>query len=211
MTRPGRDGGFTLVELLTVMGILAILLALVIGAAQGIRQHAARTETESTIAAIEAGLAKYFDDWGKFPWWRTPSGQNRAIMGEVRTRRSGEEGPTYAPLDSGDKDKGDPAAACLYAALAMDERNGPYYKGAGGNTKTFPLGRGQYFTVFVDGWGRPIHYFEPRPRKDGEESKFPLLMSEGPRKDIEEDPKTREDNIYNYEPETPPGPGDYTF
>ena len=40
---------FTLVELLTVMGILGILVALVVGAAYGIRRHAARTETEQTL------------------------------------------------------------------------------------------------------------------------------------------------------------------
>jgi len=219
MTAPARDrptGGFTLVELLTVMGILGILVALVVGAAHGIRQHAARTETLQTLRAIQAGLSKYYDDWHKYPWYDDED--DHPLMGMVR--EGDRYQPGYRPLESRDlrADKGDPAAACLYASLAMGERNGPYCAGAGGNVETLPYEDDEEYMVFVDGWGRPIHYFPPPPNPDAPTSDStkaeyymgtPLLMSEGPQKDMPDVDDTKEDNVYNYPVSSPPADDEY--
>jgi len=197
--------GFTLVELLTVIGILAILAALVVGAAHGVREHAANEETLQTLKGIEAGLSKYFDDWNKFPWWKNTT---HPLMGKVY-ESSGRDPRNYVPVSSRDDDKADAASACLYAALTMGELNGPYYPGSGGNVRTLAVEDRSDYKVFVDGWGRPIHYFEPDDKEGGDEAKFPLLMSEGPEKDMPSDNETREDNIYNYLPQSTPGSGDY--
>jgi prepilin-type N-terminal cleavage/methylation domain-containing protein len=223
MTAPSRHGpssGFTLVELLTVMGILGILVALVVGAAYSISQHAARTETEQTLSTIQAGLSKYFDDWHKYPWYEEDNQWGGArfhpLMGQVRGGIREEAG--YRPLDGRDlsRERGDPAAACLYASLAMDERNGPYYTGSGGNVETLTLEEEDKYTVFVDGWGRPVHYFQPPPKPSGEAPagagagdaqyyhSVPLLMSEGPEKDMPGMDDTKEDNLYNYPVDSPP-------
>jgi prepilin-type N-terminal cleavage/methylation domain-containing protein len=219
-SRHGPSGGFTLVELLTVMGILGILVALVVGAAYSISQHAARTETEQTISTIQAGLSKYFDDWHKYPWYNEDNqwggGGPHPLMGRVRGGIREEAG--YRPLDERElsRGRGDPAAACLYASLSMDERNGPYYTGSGGNVDTLTLEGEDRYTVFVDGWGRPIHYFQPPPKPPGEAPSgagtddaqyyrsVPLLMSEGPEKDMPNEAQSREDNLYNYPVESPP-------
>ncbi len=216
-SRHGPSGGFTLVELLTVMGILGILVALVVGAAHGIRQHAARTETEQTLGAIQAGLSKYFDDWHKFPWYDENNqwaGGSHPLMGRVRAGTRTEGG--YRPLDASDQDRGDPAAACLYASLSMEERNGPYYVGSGGNVRTVDFQSGFKYSVFADGWGRPIHYFQPPQKPPGERPagagpsdavyyrSAPLLMSEGPEKDMPGVDETKGDNMYNYSVDSPP-------
>jgi len=223
MNVPARDrptAGFTLVELLTVMGILGILVALVVGAAHGIRQHAARTETLQTLGAIQAGLSKYYDDWHKYPWYEDDNqwggSEQHPLMGMVRGGGRNETG--YRPLTGRDlrSHKGDPAAACLYAALAMGERNGPYYTGSGGSVETLAYKDEEKYVVFVDGWGRPIHYFQPPPKPPADRPSgagaqdaeyymgTPLLMSEGPQKDMPGMDDTKEDNLYNYPVEDPP-------
>ncbi|MEA3367095.1 MAG: type II secretion system protein [Planctomycetota bacterium] len=220
MNVPARDrptAGFTLVELLTVMGILGILVALVVGAAHGIRQHAARTETDQTLRAIQAGLSKYYDDWHKYPWY--DDADDHPLMGMVRGGTRNE--PGYRPLKGRDIQRGDPAAACLYASLAMGERNGPYYTGAGGSVETLAYEDGEGYMVFVDGWGRPVHYFQPiekpaadRPSGAGpQDAEYymgtPLLMSEGPQKDMPDMDDTKEDNVYNYPVSNPPADNKY--
>jgi len=211
-SRPFR--GFTLIELLTVIGILAVLAALVVGAAHGVREHAAHEQTLQTLRGLEAALSRYFDDWNKFPWWTNSSGlpaDIRHLMGKVST----DDDRDYAPLQN--KSEGDPASACLHASLTMDELNGPYYPGAGANVRNFAIDvtgspgydQKEEYKAFVDGWGRPIHYFEPKTKKGtNEKAKFPLLMSEGPEKDMS-DAESREDNIYNYEPRDAPNTSEY--
>lgn len=209
-----RRGGFTLVELLTVMAILGILVGLVVGAGHAILQHAARTETEQTIAGIQAGLSRYFEDWHKYPWYEENDNQwggsgAHPLMGVVREGSRDEAG--YRPLDEQDMERGDPGAACLYASLSMDERSGPYFIGSGGNVQTLAYRRQDRYSVFVDGWQRPIHYFQPPPKPGGERPagattshveyyrSAPLLMSEGPEKDMPDADETMEDNVFNYE------------
>ena len=66
-----RSGpGFTLVELLIVMAILAILGGLVTAAAQTARKRGAVTKAKAAIAALETALQMYQLDMGGYP----PSG-----------------------------------------------------------------------------------------------------------------------------------------
>jgi len=196
--------GFSLIELITVIGILSVLMGLVIGAARDIAQHAAYVETNQTMVGIDVGLSSYFDDWGKFPFHRDVP----PLMGAVSGALDRNATPSYCPVDSRNETKGDRPAAVLYAALNMQERNGPYYRGTGGNIKNMILDD-QSYKVFVDGWGRPIHYFEPYPKPDGEDAQSPLLMSEGPIKDMAGANDTTDDNIPSYPVQRLPQSGDY--
>lgn len=58
---------FTLVELLTVIAIIAILAGLVLSTAGYIQKKAARSRAEAEIAAMEAALESYKADNGIYP------------------------------------------------------------------------------------------------------------------------------------------------
>ena len=63
----GTVRGFTLVELLIVMAILAILGGLVTAAAQSARKRGAVTKAKAAIAALETALQMYQLDLGGYP------------------------------------------------------------------------------------------------------------------------------------------------
>lgn len=66
-TNRGQRAGFTLVELLIVMAILAILGGLVTAAAQTARKRGAVTKAKAAIAAVETALQMYQLDLGGYP------------------------------------------------------------------------------------------------------------------------------------------------
>lgn len=62
-----RRAGFTLVELLTVMAIIAILVGLVLGTAGFAQKAAARKQAATEIKAFEAALEGFKADNGIYP------------------------------------------------------------------------------------------------------------------------------------------------
>ena len=65
--RKNRLASFTLIELLTVMAIIAILAALVLGAGFGVMQKAGRSRAQSEIQAMSTALEGYKIDNGIYP------------------------------------------------------------------------------------------------------------------------------------------------
>jgi prepilin-type N-terminal cleavage/methylation domain-containing protein len=59
--------GFSLVELLVVIGIIAILIALLIPSLSRAREQANRTRCQNNIRQIGQNLAVYVSDYGDFP------------------------------------------------------------------------------------------------------------------------------------------------
>jgi prepilin-type processing-associated H-X9-DG protein len=67
-TRPERNSGaFTLVELLVVIGIIALLLTLLLPALGAAREHANRTKCAANLRSIGQGMAMYTQQYGYYP------------------------------------------------------------------------------------------------------------------------------------------------
>ncbi|HUU10320.1 MAG TPA: type II secretion system protein [Phycisphaerae bacterium] len=71
-TRVGEAGGFTLVELLVVMGIIGMLVALLLPAVSRAIVVVRAAATRNTIHNLSAALESFRDDWGVYP----PSNKN---------------------------------------------------------------------------------------------------------------------------------------
>jgi len=134
------------------MTIMAILVTLMVGAVQGIRNYVARQSTIQILAAIDAALQAYYDDWGRYPYDAT------ATEGPVGAQVDYDVvDPVYNPAASGDVEFKE---ALLYASLLMKRRSGPYLR-----MGTAPVIERQKttggFYLLVDGWKRPIRYRRP--------------------------------------------------
>jgi prepilin-type N-terminal cleavage/methylation domain-containing protein len=62
-----RQGGFTLVELLTVAAVIAILVTITLGAVRGVKERAAIAQARSELAAIAAALEEFKRLYGDYP------------------------------------------------------------------------------------------------------------------------------------------------
>lgn len=96
--RKSARAGFTVVELLVVITIIALLFALTIGGFTYAQRSAARSRTTVAMNAIKSGLERYTTEFGEYPAPQNP-------------------GDTVA---FGDKTYEVGAAAMLYQALSGD-------------------------------------------------------------------------------------------
>src|SRR5436190_23675395 len=72
MTRQNRKTGFTLVELLVVIGIIALLISILLPALNAAKERANRVKCSSNLRQIGQGLLLYANDnKGIYP--RTPA------------------------------------------------------------------------------------------------------------------------------------------
>ena len=62
-----RACSFTLIELMVVMAIVGLLAGILLAAAGGVRNQAARSQAKTEIAALETALRRFQMDNGDFP------------------------------------------------------------------------------------------------------------------------------------------------
>lgn len=104
-----RLHGFTLVELLTVIAIIAILMGLLFPAISIVKEQARKAEAKTACTAIVAACKAYNTEYGKYPvldkatatpadiWFgeSAPSGNNSALFTTLRAKAVGT--PDYNP------------------------------------------------------------------------------------------------------------------
>jgi prepilin-type N-terminal cleavage/methylation domain-containing protein len=61
------QSAFTLIELLTVIAIIAVLMGLLFPALQGAKDQARRAEAATTVRGIVSACKSYYNDYGKYP------------------------------------------------------------------------------------------------------------------------------------------------
>lgn len=61
------QSAFTMLELLTVIAIIAVLAAILLPALNRARQHAWETAARTMISSLESALANYMTDYGNYP------------------------------------------------------------------------------------------------------------------------------------------------
>jgi len=62
-----RETGFTLVEMLVVLGVIAALVAMIVPTLGSVRRHQHLSTCALNLKTIGAALRMYRDDWGGFP------------------------------------------------------------------------------------------------------------------------------------------------
>lgn len=85
-------GAFTLVELLTVLAIIGVLSALLLGSGVHVRETAKVAQAKTELAALAAGLDAYRRQWGDYPWTQDPSEMLQALIGRRGPRGAGGTG-----------------------------------------------------------------------------------------------------------------------
>jgi prepilin-type N-terminal cleavage/methylation domain-containing protein/prepilin-type processing-associated H-X9-DG protein len=80
-SRQRRPSGFSLVELLVVIGIIAVLVSILMPALGRARENARRTQCASNLRQIGAALFMYLNEWKKLPVRPSPldTGQPHAF------------------------------------------------------------------------------------------------------------------------------------
>src|SRR5215210_3376797 len=71
MKRPASQrlspSAFTLIELLTVIGIIAVLMTLLFPAVNAVKENARRMDAKNTCVQIVTAVKQYYQEYGKFP------------------------------------------------------------------------------------------------------------------------------------------------
>ncbi|MHC4783652.1 MAG: type II secretion system protein, partial [Planctomycetota bacterium] len=67
MMKQTRKKGFTIVELLTVMGVIAVLIGLMIPALSLVKDYSKRIQQKAQFHGIDMGLQLYKTEFGSYP------------------------------------------------------------------------------------------------------------------------------------------------
>jgi len=130
-----RERGFTIVELLIVIVVIAILATLVITAYNGVQQRARDAKRVSDVRAIQTAAEAFQSEKGNYPTLV----ELKAATNTVKLDSTLTANIDVAPVTSADKDKYQ-YYRCGTSATAITGVNLVYYEEAGSTTRTKSLG-----------------------------------------------------------------------
>ena len=160
--------GFTLVELLVVISIIAVLMALILGAAQSTTQNAKRTEAQNTCKQIVTAVNAYYTDYAKFPAIAAggSGGQNEGKDVVVGDPGAGAALPNNVLFDTL---RNIPRGANQNSVL--NPRRNVYFAAKSARLSSTGLPRGGFFDKTADGGTPPDNevgcFFDPWGRQFG--------------------------------------------
>ncbi len=124
---------FTLIELLTVIAIIAILAGITFGVIKGVNERAAIGQAKAELAVLSQALEAYKLQYGDYPWTTDKEQFYKALKGEI--------GPKGNPIPNGGGRR-----------LIETSRFSLYLPTVGATPDT----DGVYL---LDPWGRPYNYY----------------------------------------------------
>lgn len=158
---------FTMIELLVVLGIIAILITILVLVGGRVASTGKHSSTLSTIKALDAAMGSIIQDRGRLP---------RAVVRDPRSTTTNEE---YWPIADGSWED-DPAeaekrinSAGWFLQLASEipgasdltgldpELLRPYSPTPPADIQASPDSTQPLFTTPMDGWGNPIRFVHP--------------------------------------------------
>jgi len=133
-----QANAFTLVELLVVIGIIAILMGLLFAGGRAVQQQAKRTQAKNDLAQIVTAVNAYYTEYGKYP----------VVADDTPIANTGDLFYTLRAIASGTANAGNAANPRKIVFISPPDVKDPGTPVSGIGTVT---GARQYY----DPWGMP--------------------------------------------------------
>jgi len=150
--------GFTLIELITVIGIILVLMGLLFPAIQNIKEATKRAQAKNDVTQIVTGVNAYYTEYGKYPLvtaqlgWDTifgnvggnPNYPNDTLMDVLSNNLNGNNQSAVALLN--------PRGIVFFSANNVKSASSPK-SGIATQNATSPHGNPIRAGEFLDPWG----------------------------------------------------------